>query len=72
MEKKPTKRIAKWRKVKMFAVYSKWGFHAFYENEELAKKHWKSSKKYDIYYQIYPCKIVVSPSVNITTIWKRL
>lgn len=58
-DKERKERVAKWRKVKMFAVYSRWGFHAFYQNEELAKKHWKSSKKYDIYYQIYPVNIIV-------------
>ena len=45
------------KKLKMFAVYSCWGFHAFYQTELLAKKHWKNNKKAEIYYQIFPCEI---------------
>lgn len=38
----------------MWAVYSGWGFHAFYQTEEIARKHWKNNKKAEVYYSIYP------------------
>lgn len=44
----------------MFAVYSYWGFHAFYQTEDIARKHWKDNKKAECYYQIIPCTISVS------------
>ena len=54
------KKTIKVRKLKMWAVYSMWGYHAFYRSEEVARKHWKSSKKYEIYYDIFPCTITYS------------
>lgn len=56
-------------KQKMYGVYSKWGFHAFYQSEELALKHWKGSKKYDIVYEVSP--IVVHYSLPTTNPKKK-
>jgi hypothetical protein len=44
---------------KGFAVYSCWGFHAFYQTEEVARKHWKNYKRYGLCYEIYPVTLKV-------------
>lgn len=45
--------------MKVFAVFSNNVYHAFYQREENARRHWKNSRKYDVQYEIIPCTISV-------------
>lgn len=56
--KKPSKQLRK-KRIKGWAVYSKWGFHAAFNLKHAALWAYPNDKKASIFYRYEPCEIII-------------